>query len=425
MNAALLLALLLQAPPADTLVVIRGATVIPMTGSTPEVLRDHSVVIRNGVIARVAHDSAVGVDGARVVEGAGTFLMPGLADMHAHVQRADLPLYLANGVTTVREMNGSPTLLALRDDVRRGAVAGPRMFVGTPLLTGTAIREFRHVVVPDADSARALAPLIDAYDFVKIYDDLTAGAYAELVRLGRSRGVRVTGHIPVAVGLQGVLGAKQDLEHIEKMVWATVGHQLDTTRMPVADIIGQVARAGVWLTPTLYSQRVLTLQGTAAFEALFERPELRYVSDGIAGWWQSMRRSSGEPRALDPNSRGERLHRFQQRLVRALHEAGVPMLLGTDTPNPLVIPGFSIHDEIDALVNAGVPLYDVLRSGTARAGEYMQRERFGVIEPGAVADIVLLAANPLETPSTLRRPLLVIAGGRVYERAELDRLIAR
>jgi imidazolonepropionase-like amidohydrolase len=416
----LLAVVLLQAVPAvDSLLVIRRVAVLPMTGRTASVLPDHAVVIRAGVIEWVGPDSALsGHGGARIIDGAGRTLMPGLIDTHAHVSESYLPLFLANGITTVRDLNGSRQRLELRRRIRSAEVAGPTLLVGSPLLTGQSW-PVGHIILPDPDSARkvALRLIADGYDFLKIYDGLSAETYAALVEVARAHSLPLTGHIPRAVGLDGVLAAGQHIEHVEKIVWATVGHDPDTAR--IADIVARIARAGVHVTPTLYAQKVLTMQGTAEFEALFERRETRLLDAETLAWWNSLRRT-GPARPQDPASMGARMFAFQRVLVRALHRAGVPLLLGTDTPNPLVVPGFGVHDEIAALTDAGIPIYDVLRSGTVDAAAHLGLGgRMGVVAKGAAADLVLLREDPLTAPGTLREPEAVVVRGRWYHGAAL------
>lgn len=422
-NVLLAVVLSLQVTPVDSTLVIRSANILTMVDTVPEWLELHSAVVREGRIAWMGPDSALVMPpGARVLDVPGTYLMPGLADMHAHISERMLPLFLANGVTTVRELNGNPARVELRERLARGELPGPRLVVGSPLLTGIADWPVRHVVVPDPDSARSVLRMIVAedYDFVKIYDGLGTATYATIADLADVAGLPMTGHVPRDVGLEGVLAAGQDLEHIEKIVWATVGRLPDPERIP--EIAARIAEAGIWVTTTLFSQKVLTRQGTAEFEALFERPELRYVDDGTIGWWSSLRRP-GASRPFDSAGLGARLYAFQEALTRGLFEADVPLLLGTDTPNPLLVPGFSLYDEIAALVDAGIPLYRVLRIATAGAGEWLGRHR-GVIQPGADADLLLLEANPLLDPTTLRRPWVVVVDGRVYRRDRLDDMLA-
>jgi imidazolonepropionase-like amidohydrolase len=355
-----------------------------------------------------------------MVDATGRFLMPGLIDMHVHAAEADLPLFLANGITAIRELNGSPAHLALRERIAAGDPPGPRMYVSSPLLTGQSW-PVRHVIVPDPDSARSLLASMPAYDFLKIYDGLSQPTYAAILDVARDRRIPVTGHIPEAVGLAGVLAAGQDLEHVEKIVWATVGHDPDPARIP--DIVTMIASARIRLTPTLWSQYALMAQGTREFEALFERDEMRFVREGTLNWWSTLRRP-GTTATQQPGSMGARIHGFQRDLVFALYRAGVPLLLGTDTPNPLLVPGFSVHDEIAILIEVGIPVYDVLRAGTVVAAQALGAEgRLGVIAPGAAADLILLRANPLNAPATLRRPDVVIADGRWYGRSRLDTML--
>lgn len=406
------------------LVLIRNATLLPMAEGQPAVVEAQAIVLRGDTILWVGPDREhPPTPAATVVDARGKYVMPGLVDMHVHMAESHLPLFLANGVTTVRELNGSGTHLALRRRIADGELVGPRMFVSSPLLTGRSW-SVRHVIVPAPDSARTLVESLAAegYDWVKIYDDLSAETYAALVETARAEGIPITGHIPEAVGLEGVLAAGQDLEHVEKITWATVGMRPDPDRIPA--VVDAVSAAGVRLTATLWSQRIMTAAGTFEYDSLFARPEVRFVSEGTRGWWSSLRRP--QPHRQDPEGRGARLHAWQRDLVIALHAAGVPILLGTDTPNPLLVPGFSVHDEIAALIDAGMPVLDVLRSGTSVAGEALGLPgELGVIQPGARADLILLSGNPLADPSHLRKPEVVIAGGRVFEAGALADLLER
>lgn len=406
-----------SAPARQSALVIRNVSVIPMTDAVGP-FPDHAVVIDGGRIVWVGPEAELNAPSGSVErDGHGGFLLPGLADMHAHVTEAQLPLYLANGVTTVRELNGSREHLELRSRIAQGSVVGPRLLVSSPLLT-EGEWPVRHIEVPDPDSAIALASqLIEAgYDYLKLYDGLSQGAYDALVAAARRADIPFTGHIPEAVGLQGVLDAGQHLEHVEKIAWATVGHDPDPSRIP--EVVEAIRDAGVWVTPTLYSMRVLMNQGTVYFESLFERPEMEVVNPELLSWWSSLRRP-GTAREVDPESTPARIHAFQRELTRQLFLAGVPLLVGTDAPNPLVIPGFGIHDEIETLIDAGLPTHAVLRMATAAAAEHVGRSgEWGVVAPGAAADLVLVERNPLTDPGTLREPVAVLVNGRWLEGGE-------
>jgi imidazolonepropionase-like amidohydrolase len=411
----------------DGVTVFRDVNLLTMQEEVA--LPAHAVIVEGGTIAWVgAMADLVVPDGARLVEGAGRYLLPGLADMHVHMDGADVPLFLANGITTVREMNGAASHLALRDSIRAGQRVGPRMFVTSALLAG-AEQPWRHKLVPDAAAAERIAREAAAagYDALKVYDGLGPEAYRALVEAGADTGLPLVGHIPREVGMAAVLAAGQrTIEHSEQIMYATVGHEPMPGRIP--EIAAEVAASGVWVVPTLAAQRILTQSGTTAYNARFEVPEIRFVDEGTLAWWRTLRAPDGTPPAApdDPRSvRRNAFYGFQRDLVAALHAAGVPMLVGTDTPNPLLVPGYSIHLELEALAGAGLRSIDVLRGATREPARFMgQAGEWGVVAPGAAADLLLVERNPLEDMATLKRPAGVMVGGRWLERAALERLVA-
>jgi imidazolonepropionase-like amidohydrolase len=194
----------------------------------------------------------------------------------------------------------------------------------------------------------------------------------------------------------------------------------------LSSIAAQIADAGVWVTPTLASQRAAAMAGTSAYTEALQRPEVAYVSAGTRAWWGSLApagngTSGDHPR---PGPEASPYYRIQRALVRALFDAGVSMMAGSDCPNPLMVPGFALHDELSALVESGLSPYDVLRMAIANAAANVGREaQFGVIAPGAAADLVMIGADPLESVRALRHPDAVMVRGEWLDRAELDRLL--
>jgi imidazolonepropionase-like amidohydrolase len=406
--------------------VFRHVSVLPMTADT--VLRDQAVVVENGVITWVGPSASAPVPaGALVIEGGGRFLLPGLADMHVHMEGADVPLFLANGVLEVRELNGAQFHVALRDSIEKGLRPGPRMFISSPLLAGVPQR-WRHELVETPEAARRAAREAKeaGYDALKVYDGLTRDTYEALVVAGRELGLPLVGHIPADVGLDGVLAAGQrSIEHTEQIMYATVGHAPDPAQIP--GIVAKIAATDTWVVPTLAAQRILTQARTQAYNARLEAPEMRFVDSGTLGWWRSLAMPEGtaSPPANDPRRvRAEAFYGFQKELARALYAAGVPFLVGTDTPNPLLVPGYSLHLELAALVDAGIPTYDVLRAATAEAARFVgEGGRWGQVSVGAAADLVLSDANPLDGIETLRDPAGVMVRGRWIDRPALARMI--
>ena len=419
-TALLLIAQAAQAPAQQgtTLAFTEVAVIDFATGETRE---RQTVLVRGARIAALgaAEEVALPAD-ARVIDGRGRWLIPGLVDAHVHVSERDLVLFLANGVTSVRELNGSPAHLELRARIERGELLGPRMKVASTLLAGERQR-WRHELLQDPIAAGEKAEAFAAagYDALKVYDGLSEEVYGVLADVARERSMPLVGHVPVAVGLERVLAAGQGIEHVEQIVQATVGHALDPARIP--EIAARVARAEVSVTPTLAAQEILSHVARADFAARFERAELAYVDAGILSWWESLR-------AREPGDRGgsdavSPYYAFQAALVKALDEARVPLLVGTDTPNPLLVPGFSIHAELAALVAAGLEPSAVLRAATVDAADRLGWKEQGRIAPGQVADLVLLEGDPRGDLDHLRRPLGVVAAGRWLDRDALDALL--
>lgn len=410
----------------ERVTVFEGATIVDLADGA--LLPGHALVVADGMIRWMGPTEELDVEaGARRIDASGRYVMAGLADMHVHMGAEDVPLFLANGITTVREMNGAAHHLALRDSIAVGSRVGPRMYVASALQAGEE-QPWRHELVESADAAYAAAHRIaDAgYDYIKVYDGLSADAYAAFVEASRTLDVPLTGHVPRTVGLDDVLEAGQfSIEHVEQIMYATVGTRPDTS--VISGIVERIAASEIAVTPTLAAMRMLGMQRTSAYAERLRRPEVRYVDEGLLGWWRTLAPAEGAEHAGPGDARRhsrEAFHAFLSRLTAALHEAGVPLLVGTDTPNPLLVPGYSIHLELAALVEAGIPVADVLREATAGAAAFAgEADNWGTLREGMAADVLLLGANPLEDLSTLERPLGVMAAGHWMDRAELDRML--
>ena len=269
---------LLQAPalaaqePAVT--VFRDVSVLTMQDDL--VLRGQTLITRGSEIAWFGPDDQARIpDGAKVIDGSGRYLMPGLADMHVHASRTDLPLFLANGVTTIREMNGADWHVAVRDSIREGSAVGPRMLVASSLLAGEE-QPWRHELVGSTEAAYAVAHRAEemGFDYLKVYDGLSADAYAALAEASNTLGLPLTGHIPSAVGLDGVLAVGQrSIEHAEQIMYATVGHRPDPSA--ISEIVAKLAGTGIRVAPTLASQQMLALARTPAYDERLGPPDLK------------------------------------------------------------------------------------------------------------------------------------------------------
>ncbi|MEW5915508.1 MAG: amidohydrolase family protein [Gemmatimonadota bacterium] len=399
--------------PPGAPIAIEGASILTMDSAA--LLRDATILVQAGKVAAI-NPPSLPVNSCRIAARA-KFIVPGLSDIHVHTNARELPIFLANGVTLVREMNGTPAHVALRERIARGEIAGPRLLVTSPLLVGTPL-QYRHKLITSADEAyKAAHDAKDAgYDFLKIYDGLSLAAYDALVEAGRTLGLRLDGHIPVSVGLERVLNAGQAIQHMDKIAMALGGHGADSGKLDRARRLFTGKRA--WVTPTIASLRVLDAARTVEYANWLDRPEMAYVDSSSLGWWRSLS-GSGPARA-----RSE-FYNFQVALLPILRAAGVRVLLGTDAANPMMVAGFAVHEELATLQrDGGFSAFDALLSATKNVGEFLDDSLRGRIVVGAPADLIIADANPLEDLATLRKPAGVLVNGRWYDRQQLDSLLA-
>jgi len=383
--------------------------VIPMTADTVE--QHRTVVVRDGriVAAGPTADVVVPPDATKI-DGGGRYLVPGLADLHVHLyDRGDLTLYLANGVTTIANLGGSPSSLDLRDALRHGDLDGPRMFTCGPPIVG----------IEDADAARRLVnrEKRDGYDCIKIYDDISHDAYLALADEARREGIRSVGHIPRNLGWKEMLEAKPSgVAHAEEFLYSPLSGE-DLPR------IGETMReAGISLVTTFVTYDHIGRQ-VADIDRELDRGEIRFVSPVDRRAWAPGRNTYLQRFSPDRVPRLRQLLGVQMTIVRRLHADGVRILLGTDAGGvPFVIPGYAAIEELSNLVAAGLTPYDAMRAATIDAArELGVAERRGTIEVGKDADLVLLMGNPLDDIRNASLQAGTMIRGRWLPREELRR----
>ncbi|MCC5795488.1 MAG: amidohydrolase family protein [Chromatiales bacterium] len=396
-----------------------------------------TVLVRDGRI--LAIDDARRLQpgpGTRVIEGEGRYLMPGLAEMHAHVPEERegrqyledvLFLWVAHGVTTVRGMRGADYHLDVREEIARGELTGPRLVTSGASFLGNT--------VPDAAAARAMAEAQAqaGFDFFKVHMGLSREAYDAVVEVARERGLPFGGHVADEVGIEHALASGQvSVDHLDGYMQLLVDPAADLAGiqggfmgMPLTpwvdrsrfDEVARLTReAGTWNGPTLtMAENFVLPDGVRP-----ERPGLEYMPRGVLLSWQRMGGAMQRGETYDPEM-AVRFVEYRRQFVRALHESGAGLLLASDAPQVLNVPGFSTHEELDALVEAGLSPAEALATGTVNAARFLGMEdRFGRIAEGLEADLVLAAANPLVDIGTLRQPLGVMLRGRWLDRAELE-----
>lgn len=367
-------------------------------------------------------------NGALTLDGRGLYLMPGLIDAHVHLEANDLPLYVANGITSVVEMNGSPEKLAIRSKVREGDIVGPRIYMTSPLLAGNA-QDFSFRLIENPEQARTTVRESKAlgYDFIKVYDGLSLASYTALVASAKEFDMPLLGHIPASVSIQTVLRDQfKSIEHVEQIARSALGHSFEQDQIPAIVALFRDTKSSV--TPTLAAMEILNARRTNWFDSLYERDEMRFTPASVEPWWLSMRAPASARNSLtaaSPGGSGAAIE-FYRQLTRQLHDAGVLLLAGTDTPNPLLVPGYALHHELAALSRAGISNADILRIATMNVAAHFGAESsFGRIEVGLLAEVVLLKEDPLVNLDALRAIEGVILGDNYFSSADIEELLER
>jgi hypothetical protein len=419
--------------------------------------QDYNVLIKGSRIAYVGPAAAAPpFENARVIDGRGKFLIPGLWDMHVHgfvYVFSDFagPLLLANGITGARDMGYYiDTTLRWKADIAAGREIGPRLVVGVRV--DGPINEARFVahVVTEEDGVRAVDTLAHKKDrsrradFIKTYSWVPRAAYYGIARESRKLGIPFEGRVPFSVSVVEASNAGQrSIEHEDDLMRACSrqdsllralaadtterGEQPDQIRKEAAilrrtydaakcrSVIATLVRNHTWVTPTL----VVYQPYTHAFDSASTHPEwAKYVPGLVQGGW--IRRA----RSLTPADTMVVRSYFSFERTNDLNKAGVKLLAGTDSPQAFVFPGFSLHEELELLVRSGLTPLEALRTATYNPAEFLGAlDSLGTVRQGKLADLDLLDANPLTDIRNTRRISAVIANGRVYDRAALNHLL--
>lgn len=409
-----------------------NVNVVPMTSEV--VVAGQTVIVNNGLIETIGDVEGVPVpEAAQVVDGTDRFLLPGLAEMHAHVPATTSPelgrvltLFVANGVTTMRGMLGQPAHLALRQQLLEGKVFGPRLVTSGPSLNGNSVRG-----AADAEH-KVRQQHADGYDFIKIHPGLDNSEFAAIAATANELGIAFAGHVPVSVGVDGALAAGiATIDHLDGYLVALLPPDTDPSggyggffdvllanqllEHRVADIVRLTANSNTWNVPTqaLFEHRV---SAVAAAE-MRTRPEMQFMPEATVARWVRTKEQQQAERGFDAEV-ADRAIRIRRKLIVELHRAGARLLLGSDAPQVFNVPGFSIHDELGFLVAAGLTPYEALHTGTASVAEFLGSNT-GTVATGREADLVLLDANPLADIANAQRIHGVMLRGNWYPSAAL------
>ena len=393
-------------PAPSTVSAFIDVTLVPMDRN--RAIEKQSLVVRDGRIVEIGNARAVRIpDNAQVISGKGMFLIPGLTDMHVHLHsKSDALLFVVNGVTTVRNMRGTPLHLAWRPEIENGKLLAPSIFSCGPILDGhpptgenVTILQSNEEIEKNIAHQKQLG-----FDCVKVYNRLSPEFYSAIVESAHRHQMSVAGHVPFRVGLSGALAMQQDtIEHLTGYMSALRSEQgrIDENKIP--ELARKTKKAGVWNCPTLVVQKNLTEAGED-FEKLSSRPEMRFVPPSRLEMWNPARNARFQ--ALDEKDfeGARRGLEILDEWILQLNRAGARLLLGTDAPSHFVVPGFSAHQELENLVHAGLTPFQALETGTKNPAEFLKSsQKFGTIEQGKRADLILVRCNPLRNISCTKQ----------------------
>lgn len=405
--------------------VFTDVNVVPMDG--PSIQSNMDVVISGDRIHRIAPHGSLGFpEGTTIIEASGKYLMPGIAEMHGHIPpTAPSPnwpdrymedvlfLYLAGGVTTVRGMLGFENQLDIKAKVISGELLGPNLYLAGPSFSGNSVR------TSEDARERVRQQVQEGWDLLKVHPGVALDVFKAMAEEANELGIAFAGHIPENVGLENALRLGQEtVDHLDGYI-----EFMGALEQPVTDEMLEQAlqlslEHDVWVIPTQALWE--TLIGAADKESLRAYDELKYMPPQIVASWNNFldRQENsfffrGDHAAVHAENR--------QRLLKALSDGGVRILLGTDAPQLFSVPGLAMKHELAIMEAAGMGRYEILVSGTRNVGEYFaDKDRFGTVTEGSRADLILMTGNPLDDLDFLVNHQGVMIRGNWLSRDDID-----
>ena len=425
----------------DREVVFKSVNIVPMDRES--IIQNQSVVVKNGKIQSIGAPKKVKYNkNALVINAKGKYLMPGLAEMHAHVPPIDdlepmkevLLLFAANGITTIRGMLGHPKHLELRKMINSSEIISPRFFTSGPSLSGQSVQSQEQAVQMVKDEKLA------GYDFLKIHPGLSKDNFDAMVRTANEQNIPFAGHVSFEVGVWKAIEAKQQtIDHmdafveglipgIEKMTEEETGlfgmfvaDKVDTTL--ISKLMKALRDNNVWVVPTqALAERWFSPARTA--ESFRSDPEMKYMDSKTLDNWVKAKKNLES----NPKYDREKINNYiklRRKLIYECNRNGVGLLLGSDAPQIFNVPGMSTHHELQYLVDAGLTPYEALKTGTINAGVFYKTAEMGVIKQGANGDLVLLNANPLSDIANTQKIEGVLVSNRWMNRDTLTEMLKK
>lgn len=417
-----------------------NVNVLPMDDAGERVLERQIVMIENGRVSLIGDADQFSVaEDVTSVDAEDYFLMPGLTEMHGHLPnprmsdedvRNLLFLYVANGVTTVRGMQGDPSQFALRSAIERGRLLGPKLYLASVSMNGTS------VTTPEEASQRAREYKVDGYDLIKTHEGMSLDVFDALAETASEVHIPFGGHVSDYVGLRHALASGQvSIDHLDNYVEALASsddrvdedrglrgvgallESVDESRIP--ELVRATVEAGAWVVPTMVLWETAFFNDRGSADVLSERPEVRYMPTEMVDRWREAVDTRLESTEIEIN---RRIASLRRNVLTALHEGGANIAIGTDSPQIFSVPGFAMYHEMALYTEVGMTPYEVLEIGTRRPAEYFDAtDEFGTVAVGRRADLLLLSANPTDDISHIRNRVGVMVNGRWIPADEIER----
>jgi hypothetical protein len=403
------------------------------------ILTDQTVVVKDGkiVYAGDAKNAKYGKQ-ALLINAKGKYLMPGLAEMHAHVPPIDdiepmkevLFLFAANGITTIRGMLGHPRHLELRSKIRSGEILGPHFYTTGPSFNGMSVTS------PEAGSEMVKKQKEAGYDYLKLHPGLTRPKFDAIAATANEVGIPFAGHVSYGVGVwRAIEAGYSSIDHLDGFIEGLVpgiekipepqaglfamfiSDQADTTKIP--SLMKALKEKNIWVVPTQsLADRWFAPEFTP--EKFLADPAHVYMKPETVNQWNESKTSLMNNPQYDA-AKITAYIALRRKLIRECQKNGVGLLLGCDAPQIYNVPGFSTHNELDYLVASGLTPYQALQTGTVNVAKYLHKEKeSGTIKAGNLADLILISANPLENISNTQKIEGVVVDGKWMDKSYID-----
>jgi imidazolonepropionase-like amidohydrolase len=422
-------------------IVFRNVNVIPM--DTERLQENQTLIVKGGKITYIGSDAGARPEtGALMVDGRRKYIIPGLAEMHAHVPPIDniepmkevLTLFLVNGVTTIRGMLGHPRHLELRGKINNGTILGPHFYTTGPSFNGQSVK------TPERGAEMVRDQKNAGYDFLKLHPGLTKETFPVIASTAKEVGIPFAGHVSFGVGVWAAIDAGySSIDHLDGFIEAitpgvdTLAEQetglFGSWIADRADVMGipkltkALAAGKIWLVPTqTLAERWLSPEPA---EVYLNAPEMKYMSKQTLTNWENAKNSyMNNPQFT--KKRAQQLIKIRREMIKQSHKAGVGILLGSDGPQVFNVPGFSVHHELRSLVDSGLTPFEALKTGTVNVATYLGKSgETGTISVGKVSDFVLLNGNPLKDIGETQKIEGVMIGNQWLSRAFIDSELTR